>query len=307
MGENESRSLEQLANELFDEMGFKEGDECFVDTKAHLPNNEPAEKSPGEQTEKGKESVAEKPVVTTIKEEQTPQRLYAGKYKTPEEMEAALVELQNPKKPEENKLPDLTQEELIVLHEQDEQDGKQWTVGYLQKKMVERNLTDFELEKLKELDSAKLDLYGQYVAAKTKREVYSELQPVLRPVQEEQAKRQYDTFVENEKTINDSNKVEFGEELAELEKKISDPKTIESVLKESPLRDVILNEWNNGSKAMSHKLLLREAKFHFQKQIQSKKEKSVPADVTGASSARKVDKAQTLDEAFDESCRELNL
>jgi len=301
MGENESRSLEQLANELFDEMGFKEGDETFVDTKAHLPAE-----SHGEQTETGKEPVVEKPVVTT-KEEQPPQRLYAGKYKTPEEMEAALVELQNPKKPEEKKLPDLTQEELIVLHEQDEQDGKQWTVGYLQKKMVERNLTDFELEKLKELDSAKLDLYGQYVAAKTKREVYSELQPVLRPVQEEQAKRQYDTFVENEKTINDSNKVEFGEELAELEKKISDPKTIESVLRESPLRDVILNEWNNGSKAMSHKLLLREAKFHFQKQIQSKKEKSIPADVTGASSARRVDKAQTLDEAFDESCRELNL
>jgi uncharacterized pyridoxal phosphate-containing UPF0001 family protein len=58
---------------------------------------------------------------------------------------------------------------------------------------------------------------------------------------------------------------------------------------------------------MSHKLLLREAKFHFQRQVQSKKEKSVPADVTGASSARKVEKAQTLDEAFDESCRELNL
>ena len=298
MGENESRSLEQLANELFDEMGFKEGDETFVDTKAHLPAE-----SHGEQTETGKEPVAEKPVVTT-KEEQPPQRLYAGKYKTPEEMEAALVELE---KPAEKKLPDLTQEELIVLHEQDEQDGKQWTVGYLQKKMVERNLTDFELEKLKELDSAKLDLYGQYVAAKTKREVYSELQPVLKPVQEEQAKRQYDAFVENEKTINDSNKVEFGEELAELEKKISDPKTIESVLKESPLRDVILNEWNNGSKAMSHKLLLREAKFHFQRQVQSKKEKSIPADVTGASSSRKVEKTGTLEEAFDESCRELNL
>ena len=298
MGENESRSLEQLANELFDEMGFKEGDETFVDTKAHLPAE-----SHGEQTETGKEPVVEKPVVTT-KEEQPPQRLYAGKYKTPEEMEAALVELE---KPAEKKLPDLTQEELIVLHEQDEQDGKQWTVGYLQKKMVERNLTDFELEKLKELDSAKLDLYGQYVAAKTNREVYSELQPILKPVQEEQAKRQYDAFVENEKTINDSNKVEFGEELAELEKKISDPKTIESVLKESPLRDVILNEWNNGSKAMSHKLLLREAKFHFQRQVQSKKEKSIPADVTGASSARKVDKASTIDDAFDESCRELNL
>jgi len=299
MGENESRSLEQLANELFDEMGFKEGDETFVDTKAHLPAE-----SHGEQTETGKEPVAEKPVVTT-KEEQPPQRLYAGKYKTPEEMEAALVELE---KPAEKKLPDLTQEELIVLHEQDEQDGKQWTVGYLQKKMVERNLTDFELEKLKELDSAKLDLYGQYVAAKTKREVYSELQPVLKPVQEEQAKRQYDTFVENEKTINDSNKVEFGAELAELEKKISDPKTIEAVLQKSPLRDVILNEWNNGSKAMSHKLLLREAKFHFQQEsIRTKKEKSIPADVTGASSARKVDKASTIDDAFDESCRELNL
>jgi len=305
MGENESRSLEQLANELFDEMGYKEGDELTVDLKAHLPNNEATAETSGEQTEAGKEPAPEKP---TAKEEPAPQRLYAGKYKTPEEMEAALVELQKPQKPpEEKKLPDLTQEELIVLHEQDEQDGKQWTIGYLQKKMAERNLTDFELEKLKELDNAKLDLYGQYVATKTKREVYSELQPVLKPIQEEQAKRQYDNFVENEKTINDSNKIEFGEELAELEKKISDPKTIESVLQQSPLRDVILNEWNNGSKAMSHKLLLREAKFHFQKQIQSKKEKSVPADVTGASSARKVEKAQTLDEAFDESCRELNL
>ena len=301
MGENESRSLEQLANELFDEMGFKEGDETFVDTKAHLPAE-----SHGEQTETGKEPVAEKPVVTT-KEEQPPQRLYAGKYKTPEEMEAALVELERPKQPVESKLPDLTNEELIVLHEQDEQDGKQWTIGYLQKKMIERNLTDFELEKLKELDSSKLDLYGQYVASKTKREVYSELQPVLKPVQDEQTKRQYDAFVENEKSTNESNKVEFGAELAELEKKISDPKTIESVLKESPLRDVILNEWNNGSKAMSHKLLLREAKFHFQRQVQSKKEKSIPADVTGASSSRKVEKTGTLEEAFDESCRELNL
>ena len=304
MQEKESQSLEQLADALFDEMGFKEGDEIFVDTKAHMPNGE--EEKPenlGEQSEEGKEPVEKKPV----KEESTPQRLYAGKYKTPEEMESALIELERPKQPAESKLPDLTNEELIVLHEQDEQDGKQWTIGYLQKKMIERNLTDFELEKLKELDSSKLDLYGQYVAAKTKREVYSELQPVLKPVQEEQAKRQYDAFVENEKTINDSNKVEFGEELAELEKKISDPKTIESVLKESPLRDVILNEWNNGSKAMSHKLLLREAKFHFQRQVQSKKEKSIPADVTGASSARKVDKASTIDDAFDESCRELNL
>lgn len=302
MQEKESQSLEQLADALFDEMGFKEGDEIFVDTKAHMPNVE--EEKPenlGEQSEQGKEPVAKK-------EESTPQRLYAGKYKTPEEMESALIELERPKQPAESKLPDLTNEELIVLHEQDEQDGKQWTIGYLQKKMIERNLTDFELDKLRELDSSKLDLYGQYVASKTKREVYSELQPVLKPVQDEQTKRQYDAFVENEKSTNESNKVEFGAELAELEKKISDPKTIEAVLQKSPLRDVILNEWNNGSKAMSHKLLLREAKFHFQQEsIRTKKEKSIPADVTGASSARKVDKASTIDDAFDESCRELNI
>jgi len=295
----EGQTLEEIASALFDEMGYKDGDELTIDKTAYMTdvNTGSTDSSLGEQ-ETSKESKASEPDRASATE-----RLY-----TKTEMDQAILESEKKPAPVENKIPDLTPEELILLSEQDDQDKTGFTTEYLKRKMLERNLSEHELEKLKAIDDG-ADLYGQYIAAKTKREVYSELNPLLAPIQAEQQQRQVADYQKNEKAINDSNDVEFGaDELATLRKKISDPKFVEAVIKQSSLGNIILNEWNNGSKAMSHKQLLREAKLYEAKITQGKKEKSVSADI-GASgnTQRKADKAGTIEEAFDLSVRELNL
>jgi len=304
-----SQTLEELANGLFDEMGFQEGDETTFDTEAYRPNHDAniKESALGEQ-ETNTEKPAEKPA----------ERLYAGRFKTVEEMESFIANGGNTEAPKQlvtiesksEEMPDLSREELITLQEGDDQDGTEWTVGYLQKKMAERNLTDFEMEKLKELDTEGKDLYGSYVAGKTKREVMAELKPTLQPLQERQSKEQYDAFVEKEKAILNTLDNEYAkDELATLKQKTSDPKFIQTVVGQSALGHIISNEFNNGSKATAYKLLLSESKAYMKKQqdqvSQGKKEKSIPADI-GSKSPNKKAKAQTIEDAFNDSVEELN-
>lgn len=307
-----NQTLEEIANSLFDEMGFKEGDETTFDKGAFMANGEAIKaKSHGEQ-EKEENSESSEPV----KKEQKEERLYAGKFKTVEEMEAAFLERKEeppqPKKPAEEELPDLTKEELISLHEQDDMDGKSFTAEYLQKKMQTRNLEPFEVEKLKELDVKGEDLYGKYVSLKTKREVMEELRPTLEPIQQKQSKEQYDSFIEREKAVLNSLDTEYEKtELATLRQKTSDPKFVSEVLSNSDMGRIIQNEFQNGSKALAYKMLIRETKQYLSnkdtEQKQKKAEKSFPADVGSTGAAQKKTSAMSIEEAFNDSLQEFNL
>lgn len=296
------QTIDEIAAACFDEAGVGADDEGTYDARAYSrPLDEAEVKEGSGEQETGKES--EEQNVSEV-----PERLYAGKFKTPEEMEAAFLELNKvPEQPEKKAeaIPDLTRDELTTLSENDQMDNTSYTVEYLRKKMADRDLSDFELEKLKELDG-KDDLYGQYVAARTERQIMAKLKPVIDTVGEESQRKAQEAFIEREKTIDESNKDEFGDELPILKKKVSDPKFIEEVLAQSPIRNVILNEWDNGSKAMSHKLLLRETKYYVEQQKNRKMNKSVQADIGGGAALRKIDKASSIDEAFEAAEREFH-
>lgn len=304
MTNEKNQTIDEIAAACFDDAGVKDGDEGTYNSRDYSRPLTETGKS-GEQDESSKEAGA-----NTDKPPVQPDRLYAGKFKTPEEMEAAFLETQKtqvqaqPEKKEEL-IPDLSRDELTTLSENDQMDKTVYTVEYLKKKMVERDLSDFEIEKLRELDG-KDDLYGQYVAAKTERQIMSKLQPVVDTVSEESRRKTEEAFFKREQEINDSNKEEFGEDLSSLKKKVSDPKFIEEVLSKSPIRNVILSEWEGGSKAMSHKLLLRETKYYLDQQRSQKISRSVQADVGGGAAQRKTDSALTIDEAFEAAEREFH-
>lgn len=296
--EEKIQTIDEIAAACFDEAGVQDGDEGTYNPQDYTKPLDADADSSGEQDETSKEP--KQPAAT--------ERLYAGKFKTPEEMEAAFLETQKttePEKKESDSIPDLSRDELTTLSENDDMDKTSYTVEYLRKKMGERDLSDFELEKLRELDG-KEDLYGQYVAAKTERQIMAKLKPVVDTYSEESQRKAEAAFFEREKAIEDSNKDEFGDELPTLKKKVSDPKFIEEVLSQSPIRNVILNEWDKGSKAMSHKLLLRETKYYVEQQRNKKINKSVQADVGGGAAQRKTDSASTIDEAFEAAEREFH-
>lgn len=303
MPKEEIQTIDEIAAACFDEAGVQDGDEGTYNPKEYAKPLDADADSSGEQDESSKVAPAGKGVETG-----TSARLYAGKFKTPEEMEAAFLETQKTTEPEKkptDSIPDLSRDELTTLSENDDMDKTSYTVEYLRKKMGERDLSDFELEKLRELDG-KEDLYGQYVAAKTERQIMAKLKPVVDTYSEESQRKAEAAFFEREKAIEDSNKDEFGDELPTLKKKVSDPKFIEEVLSQSPIRNVILNEWDKGSKAMSHKLLLRETKYYVEQQRNKKINKSVQADVGGGAAQRKTDSASTIDEAFEAAEREFH-
>lgn len=307
MPKEEIQTIDEIAAACFDEAGIQDGDEGTYNPHDYTKPLSADADSSGEQDEASKEP----------KQTAATERLYAGKFKTPEEMEAAFLEIQKPAQSgkndasveeastKEDSIPDLSREELTTLSENDDMDKTSYTVEYLRKKMGERDLSDFELEKLRELDG-KDDLYGQYVAAKTERQIMAKLKPVVDTVSEESNRKAQEEFFKRESAIEDSNKEEFGDELPTLKKKVSDPKFIEEVLSQSPIRNVILNEWDKGSKAMSHKLLLRETKYYVEQQKNKKINKSVQADIGGGAAQRKTNSASTIDEAFEAAEREFH-
>ena len=315
MNENESQTLEDLINDEYDRLGLDDdSDDSYVVTDEGSQNDSDDKSSQGEQPkdEKNEETQGDD---SGDKSE----RLFAGQFKTVEELEQAYQSKsvkQDPvnvpeQKEDENKLADLNRQEFVSLCEVDDMDGTSYTSEYLKTKMQERDLTPFELEKLKELDSDKNeDLYGQYVSLKTKREVRAEIAPVLAPIEKENREKAINEFMDRERKIVDSCKDEF-ENYTELKDKVSKPDFVKEIIQGSDLGPVILREFESGSKATAHKLLIQEADKHLRKQTDNinreKKRKSFPADVGGSSAASKhtVDKADTVEDAFDAAWKEL--
>ena len=297
---------------LFDEMGVSDTDEGTFSTMDHLPNNDEDSSTLGEQDKNAEPVVDKQPKADEPKTE----RLYAGRFKTVEEMEAFVengAQQQQPRPPETNeeKIPDLDRGLLATLHEQDDADGTDFTAEYLRKKMSERSLSDFEIEKLKELDAGGKDLYGEYVAMKTKREVMAELQPTLQPIQDRQTEESRAAFIANEKAIFDSLESEYDKsELATLKQKTSNPEFVNKVLSQSALGQIISDTFNRGSKATAYKMLLSESRALLKREqanvVQDKKNKSFPSDIGSKSSGVKKAHAQTIEDAFNDSLEELN-
>lgn len=251
-----------------------------------------------------------------------PKRKWGGQFNTPEEMEAAYIQSLKPKEPEparkpsgdatgspagKDELPDLTDQELIAMREQDESDGTKFMEEYLRRKMQARNLERHEITAARKVDAEQgTDLLGDYYELRALRSVRKETAPLVQRSREESQK----AFQTREASIDKSNETEFGEGLADLEKFCSSPKNVEQVLQHSPIAHLIIREHEGGSPATAHKLLLREAYSirvaQEKERVQGKKNRSVPADIGGPGKAKESKgSAATVEEAFEDSEREL--
>jgi hypothetical protein len=242
-----------------------------------------------------------------------PVRKWGGQFDTPEEMEAAYIASLRPKgetepgkseNKDKDQLPDLTEQELLVMSEQDASDGTKFMEEYLRRKMQTRNLQKHEVAAARKIDTdSGTDLLGDYYEMRALRRVRQETAPLVRRSQEESQK----AFASMESAIDKSNVDEFGEEsLADLEKFCGDPKNVEQVLQRSPLAHLIIHEHERGSPATAHKLLLREADTFRRNderiKAQGKKKRSVPADAGGPGRGKSPkDTAATVEEAFEAS------
>lgn len=255
-----------------------------------------------------------------------PKRKWGGQFDTPEEMEEAYIKSLRSNEPEptrrptgdasgssagipdgKDELPDLTDQELIAMREQDESDGTKFMEEYLRRKMQARNLERHEVAAARKVDAEQgTDLLGDYYELRALRSVRKETAPLVQRSREENQK----AFQAREASIDKSNETEFDEGLADLEKFCSNPKNVEQVLQRSPIAHLIIREHESGSPATAHKLLLREAYSirvaQEKERVQEKKSRSIPADIGGPGKAKESKgSSATVEEAFEESEREL--
>ena len=302
--------VESIANEIFDTAGVTD------DTELTFENNETliVEDTTSETETETTELVDQPEKKSTIAENE--QKLFAGKYKTVEDLEKAYTEKTQtivtpqvaPVQPVVEGVPDLNEREITLLIEQDEQDGTNFNQEYFLDKIKDRDLTDFEVKTIKDLDLENgSNFFQEYITTSTERNVMLKLRPVIEPLQEAQQRERYDKYLANEKAINATREVEFGKDRLEiLEAKLQEDGYVKNLLKTSVTAPIINNLWDSGNKAMSHKLLLREADLTErtkQRDVKTSKQKaSVSADV--GSSAASTDNsedygADTIEDAVE--------
>ena len=301
----ENQTIDEIAESCFAELNVSEDDEGTFDTSEYARDlDDLSDDSPGEQPEKTEAK-------TQDADEETPARQdnpdSQPAQQQPEQQAQPEKQPEQQAQPEKKAIPDLSRDEFTLLIEHDEADNTKYVQEYLLKKMEERDLSDFELGKLREIDNLDgNDLYGRYIESKTERKIMAKLKPVVDSHDQEQREEQQRRYFERENAIESSNKDEFGDELPALKQKVTDPKFIQEVLSQSPLADIVVREWREGSKAMSHKLLLRETQNYLAKKQATKRSKSVPADVGGSAAQRRTETASSIDEAFEAAERELS-
>ena len=281
-----------------------EGSQSGVETRAD--QTEPGQKK--SQAEIAKESI----------------RPWAGRFKTPEEMEQHLLSLERGDKqqvgggeqsqPQQQGRPqdpivDLTADELTLLSEHDEADGTKHFQDYFRHKMRVRDLSESEVKAIREHDEVNgTDLYGDYREARTERRLMDKFAPVLKPLAERNEAERQRMFQTRELEIDKGTADEFGNEFENLRKQSTDVKFIEKVLNSSPMTQVILDA-QQKSPATAHRLLLREIQRYnaasAERTRAEKGKKSVPADIGGSGKAnQKKLKAQSVEEAWDASVEE---
>lgn len=322
-GEDEKNTapvdIADIANDVFDSAGVTDDTELEFSHEGIEPDTEDKSLDNDGDIEKPVDQEEKKP---TQAEADT--KLYAGQFKTVEELEKAFVEktqgitqqVPQPQpaasQPKADDIVDLDDRELTLLMEQSEQDGKDYHVEYLRDKMHERELQPFEVEALKSLDAENgTNLFQEYITTSTKRDVMKEFQPILQPLQEEQNRKAQEAYVEREKMINATLETEFGKDtLDELERKIKDSNYINEVLGQSEIGHVIVGLWDSGQQALSHKMLLQETQRYENSKAnvvkQKKKASSVPADIGSnfKGSKKTSNKAATIEEAFEQALQE---
>lgn len=303
----ENQTIDEIAESCFAELNVSEDDEGTFDTSEYARDLDDLsdDSTPGEQPEKTEtktqDADEEKPARQDNPDSQPAQQVQQP------QVQQQQAQQQQAQQPEKKAIPDLSIDEFTLLIEHDEADNTKYVQEYLLKKMEERDLSDFELGKLREIDNLDgNDLYGRYIESKTERKIMAKLKPVVDSYDQEQREEQQRRFFERENAIESSNKDEFGDELPALKQKVTDPKFIQEVLSQSPLADIVVREWQEGSKAMSHKLLLRETQNYLAKKQATKRSKSVPADVGGSAAQRRTETASSIDEAFEAAERELS-
>jgi len=308
--------IADIANDAFDSAGVTDDTELEFSHEATTTDKDNSDVTPAIEDA---EPVDQPEKKSTIAD--SDKKLYAGKYKTVEELEKAYTEktqvIQTPpvaveQKPKAEAIPDLDERAITLLMEQDEQDGDNYASEYFQDKIKSRDLDDFEVTAIKALDLENgTNLFQEYIATSTERSVMAKLQPVLQPLSEAQNRERYNNYIANEKAINDTCEAEFGKDtLDKLEAKLKDPNYINEVLSSSATAPVINGLWKQGQKALSHKMLLREAQVYesskAQKVVSSKRNASVQPDAGSSTPSQKpsVDKADTIEEAWEAALAE---
>lgn len=309
-------SLDEIADKVFNDANVGDGEELFVDESAPLSTDQ-EEETPESETEPKEEPQEESEKTQTMAQQE--ERLYAGRFKTAEELEQAFLKSQEtqtteqttqPQTPTQDteEVPDLEEREFITLKEQDDADGTNYTEEYLSAKMKERDLTDFELESIEGTPLA-----TAYIAEKTRRDVMSEVEPVLNPLREDMQKKQAEAYVENEKAIVSQTEKDFGSErFKELQDKAKDAEFMKELTETSSVMPIIEQLWNSGQKALANRMILQEIDMHSRRkeaQIkQGKASKSIPADIGSTTTNQKkiLEKASSMEEAWDASMQELS-
>lgn len=247
----------------------------------------------------------EQPDEAAAEDAEPPKRKWAGEFDSPEQMEEAF--LRSTRKPADEKpkadpqVPDLNEQEVATLAEQDSSDNTAYLEAYLRDKMSKRNLEKHELAALRKIDNEKgTDLLGDYHEARVERRVATQTRPLSERAMAENRER----FMARERSIDETNATEFGDGLQDLEKFCSSVQNVEKVLAQSPM-GMLIQQVHQTSPATAHKMLLREANLLRQseqkKSVETKRKRSVQADPgTGSGVQGKAkDRASSIDEAWD--------
>jgi len=249
---------------------------------------------------------------TTDTGKQKPERLYADKYRTVEELEVGYAEA------------------VRKMHEA--------TAAAAEKKKADDAAADDEwvtlnAEELRELQKNDAEAYEEYVyeslrrkreaKAKAGTEVEDRVNKIvderLKPVDEIVREAEMRKWQAQEDQAHEATKTYFGKEYEALDKQRRDVKFIEKVLDEVPEvarvilglqtgRDPVTGHPHPFSQASAHKLLLREIQIFNSRQKQDKAARSIPAD-TGRAAPPKAGKAnhgKSIEDAFDIAFQELN-
>ncbi len=236
---------------------------------------------------------------TEVKSDDPPKRLWAGKYQSPEEMEAGYLEAQR------------------KMHEATEAAAKKADDG---KKGEDEELVSLSDAELAELKRADPEAYEEYTfeTLRRKREAKANAEKAtedkvsklvdekLKPFDETRKELEVKKWAEREESVHTETKRMFESDFEALDKQRRDVNFIQKVLETSPIGKMIVAV-NKESPATAHQLLLREIQIFNYRSNQDKARRSIPADAGNPASPKPIKEKMggSIEECVDFAIEEL--
>ena len=231
----------------------------------------------------------------TDQDNKQPDKLFASKFKTAEDLEKAYLE-------EQSKLTQLAQENANLRKPPEQPPADEWV-----------ELSEEQLNRLKENDP---EAYSWYLGEKDNRKTQAAVDQRLKPLEDKlksldqlTKERNIQVFQMREEKIGMNTQKMFGDEFESLEKARRNPDNISALWPTipGPIQEAILFHHEKGSPAYSHQLLLQQIQIHNVLTSREKRGRSIPADMGGFGGKSSKDSARDLDEAGDLAAAELGM